>query len=247
MEVIIQVAKVLGYAVIGYFMSTIIHELGHVVCGLINRWKFYMLVVGPFKLYREDNDLNKGIKFGIEKNPALWGGCGGTFPARVDENITKVFARILIAGPAASILLGIISIVLFIFTGSDLVAMIGMIAFGEGIACALPMNIKTGILYNDGTRFKRIIKGGKEAEEERAIITLVINEALYGEDNIYQKELIDVLTDSDDASFRYYGYYYLYQLALSEGNEIEKKKIRQEAEKIKDRVSKYVVSSCVME
>ena len=81
MEVIIQVAKVLGYAVIGYFMSTIIHELGHVVCGLINRWKFYMLVVGPFKLYREDNDLNKGIKFGIEKNPALWGGCGGTFPA----------------------------------------------------------------------------------------------------------------------------------------------------------------------
>ena len=43
------------------------------------------------------------------------------------------------------------------------------------------------------------------------------------------------------------GYYYLYQLALSEGNEIEKKKIRQEAEKIKERVSKYLVSSCVME
>lgn len=78
------VMELLGYAVVGYFMSTVIHELGHVICGMLHKWKFYTLVVGPLKLYREN--LNSKVKLGIEKNPALWGGYGGAVPEKFTDN-----------------------------------------------------------------------------------------------------------------------------------------------------------------
>lgn len=43
-------------AIVCYLVSTMIHEMGHVVCGLLHHWKLYMLVVGPLKLYRESMD-----------------------------------------------------------------------------------------------------------------------------------------------------------------------------------------------
>ena len=56
-----EILKVLVYAIIAYFISTIVHEMGHVTCGLLNKWRFWLLVVGPFKLYRED--MNSKIRF----------------------------------------------------------------------------------------------------------------------------------------------------------------------------------------
>ena len=65
-------------AILCYLVSAMIHEMGHVAYGLLHHWKLYMLVVGPMKLYRET--LDSKLKIGIEKNPILWGGVGGTLP-----------------------------------------------------------------------------------------------------------------------------------------------------------------------
>ncbi len=245
MEALMKVLEVFGYGLIGYFMSTIFHEMGHVVCGLIHKWKFLMLVVGPFKFYREDK--NSKIRFGIEKNVSLWGGCGGTFPEKVDDEAIKVFAKILIAGPIASLILGAVGVVCFIFTKSDLVMMITLIAFAEGIACGLPMNIKSGILFNDGSRFKRIVKGGKENLEEKAILSITFNEFLNGSDGGYDAEMVNVLRNAEDESFRYTGLCYAFENAKRHGDEAEMDSIRRKAELIKSRVSKYIVSSYSME
>ena len=241
-----KVLEVIVYGVISYFVATVIHEFGHVLAGLMNKWKLILMVVGPFKLYRED--LNGKIKFGLEKNVALWGGCGGTAPMVIDDSIDKVFARILIAGPLASSILGIAGIAAFILTKHDFFLMLGMIAFGEGVACILPMNIKTGILYNDGTRFKRIISKGKEAEEEKAIISMVFCELANNKEEFKRREehLIEVLLDSDDASYRYYGIYYAYMKAKEEGNEEKMNEMKAEAELHRSEVSKFVIESCVM-
>ena len=240
------VLEVLIYAVISYFVATVIHEFGHVLAGLMSKWKLMMMVVGPFKLYRED--LKGKIRFGIEKNPALWGGCGGTAPTVIDDSVGRVFARILIAGPVASLILGLAAIAGFILSRYDFLLMLGMIAIGEGIACILPMNIKTGILYNDGTRFKRITGRGKEAEEEKAIISMVLCELANNTEEVKRREehLIEVLLDSDDASYRYYGLYYAYRKAKEEGDDTKMSEIKAEAESHRGEVSKFVISSCEM-
>ena len=245
MERFMVFLQMMGYAVVAYFFASIVHEMGHVVCGLICNWKFLAMCVGPFKFYR--NSPEDKIRFGIEKNPAVWGGYGGTFPRKLDDDNIRTFAKILLAGPVASLILGAVFIVIMIFTKSELAMMIGFVAIGEGVACILPMNIKTGILYNDGTRFKRIVKGGKEAMEEKAILSFIFKTFLYGEDDSYDNELIDVLLDSEDESIRYYGLFYHYQNAKLENDEEAMDSIRKEMETLGTMVSSYVRQSCAID
>ena len=240
-----EIVKVLVFAIIAYFVSTIVHELGHVVCGLLNKWKFFMFVVGPFKLYRED--INSKIRFGLEKDPTLWGGCGGTFPAKEEENTIDIFARILLAGPLASIVFGAVFMVLFAFTKSELILMIAMISIAEGIACILPMNIKTGILYNDGSRFKRIIQHGRERDEEGALLSIIIKGMLEGDKAFFDEDRLQILCGSPDPDFRYYGLFYSFLNAKVSCDAAEMNRIRLEAESLKSTASRYTVSVCTME
>ncbi len=241
-----MVLQLIVYAVISFFAATVVHEFGHVLTGLMNGWKLFLMVVGPFKLYRED--INGPVRFGIEKNPALWGGCGGTAPRKLDDSVGKVFAKILIAGPVASLILSIAGLAAFIFTKHEFLLMLGMVALGEGIACILPMNIKTGILYNDGTRFKRISGNGKEAEEEKAIICLALSEMINNKEEmeLMEDRLIEVLTDSDDPSYRYHGLFYAYMKAKENGDRAKMDEMKAEAELIRSEVSKYVADTCAM-
>ncbi len=240
-----KILTVIIYALIAYFFSTTVHELGHVVCGLLHKWKLMMLVVGPFKLYRED--INSRVRFGLEKNPTLWGGCGGSFPAKDDDGVIDIFAKILLAGPLASLLLGAIFMTVFVLTKSDLALMIGLVSLGEGIACILPINVKTGILYNDGTRFKRIVKRGRERTEEKALFSIIIKGMLEGDNAIFDEDQLDILCGSTDADFKYYGLFYRFLNAKVRNDEDSMKRLRLEAESIKEKASKYTVSVCVME
>ena len=123
------IVTILVYALIAYFISTIVHEVGHVLCGLLNKWRFLMLVVGPLKLYREDMDGK--ICFGLEKDITLWGGCGGTFPRKDEESNVDVFARILLAGPLASLIFGTVVMTIFFFIKHDLLLMTGLVDAGH--------------------------------------------------------------------------------------------------------------------
>ncbi len=239
------VMELLGYAVVGYFMSTVIHELGHVICGMLHKWKFYTLVVGPLKLYREN--LNSKVKLGIEKNPALWGGYGGAVPEKFTDNELKIFSRVLLAGPIASIVLGVVSITIMILTKNELAMMVGFIALGEGIMCILPMKLQTGILYNDGTRFLRIVRGGQTAAEEKAMYYLALDDLINGQAEIYDEEMVANLVSSEDPSYKYYGLYLLYHNAESREDKDEMENIRKEMSGMESEVSSYIRKSCVLE
>ncbi len=140
--------------IVCYLLCTLIHELGHVICGLVHGWKLFLLVAGPLKLYRESMDF--GIKAGIEK---------------------KVWAKILLAGSLASIIFGICIIPPF-FMASDkivllILCMLCLMLTAMGIMCIVPMKMKTGLLYNDGTGYQRLHKGGQEDAEERVPFQLL--------------------------------------------------------------------------
>ncbi len=239
-----EILKVIVYALIAYFISTTVHELGHVICGLLHKWKLIMLVVGPFKLYRED--INSKVRFGLEKNPTFWGGCGGTFPTKEDDRAIDIFAKILLAGPLASLFLGAAFMTVFAITKSELTIMIGLVSIGEGLICILPMNIKTGILYNDGTRFKRIVMGGRERNEEAALLSIIIKGMLEGDEAIFDESRLKVLCSSPDADLKYYGLFYSFLNAKNCKDEERMNNIRLEAEALKEKASKYTVSVCEM-
>lgn len=47
-----------------YLIAGIVHELGHVLIGLINGWKFLLLIIGPFGIKANSNGK---IKFYLKK------------------------------------------------------------------------------------------------------------------------------------------------------------------------------------
>ncbi|WP_422486849.1 hypothetical protein [Gudongella sp. DL1XJH-153] len=64
MEILIRVLL----AIFCIIISIAVHELGHILVGLKEGFKFYLFVAGPFGLKRDENDK---IIFYIEKDVSL--------------------------------------------------------------------------------------------------------------------------------------------------------------------------------
>lgn len=240
-----EIVVLLLSAVACYFIATMIHELGHIVCGLFYHWKLFMLVVGPLKIYRET--LNSKIKIGIERNIIMWCGVGGTLPIKKSEDNIKIWGKILLAGPITSIVFGLIILPFFVITKNVVLLMLCLMPIAIGVMCLIPMNMKTGLLYNDGTRYKRINNGGQEELEEKALFQLSELSILDGEDVIYPASLIRILLNSKDTELNYYGYYFLYRNAKRNSNLEEIELQVSNMKKIQNKVPKIIIEDCKIE
>lgn len=242
MDRIILFAVTIGQALITYFTAAVIHEGGHVVAGLIQGWRFDMMVVGPLKLYRAEDGK---VKLGIEKDISLWGGVGGTIPPVKTEKRMKQYAAILLAGPMASVILGAVFCIIWLLgCRSIFVTLMALVPIGMGIACMIP-GVKTGILYNDGTRCSRILKGGKTAAEEEAIFDAVMLR-LYDNESLYDEKGIEIMTASKDAEIRYLGHYYGYLNAKEEKDD-EKVQFRLcSMKEMEDKVPSFIKTICAV-
>jgi hypothetical protein len=88
------------YLVTAFFLALLVHELGHLITGLLLGNQFELLVIGPLGVKRKDNH----IQFYINKDIAFFGGVSATIPkVQSNENIQK-FQWIIIAGPVCSLL-----------------------------------------------------------------------------------------------------------------------------------------------
>lgn len=245
MEMITLIIKILIYWVICYVLSSTVHELGHVIYGLLNHWKLFMLIIGPLKLFRET--LDSKIKLGIEKNIVLWGGVGGTLPTLKSEDNIKIWSNILLAGPLTSIIFGLLIFPLFLLSDSLFLLMLSLMSIAMGSMCVIPMKLKTGLLYNDGTRYKRIKGGGQEEAEEKALFLLMEITLFDDEKSLYPQELIDPLLKSKDYELNYYGYYYSYQNAVKTNDLEQANAQRAKMEEIKSKVPKIIIDDCRLE
>ena len=237
MEIIVLIFD----SILCYFISVIIHELGHIIVGLINGWKFYLLVVGPIGIKADEKGR---IKLYLEKNIALWGGVGGTLPCDANENNIKIWAKVLIGGPLSSIVTGIIFLPAGILIENIILILIGAMSLGIGIMCALPLPLKTGITYSDGKRWARLQKPGQEADEEISLFKLTENEITGGDFlNIDLKD-IEPLVKSKETEIRYYGYYYEYKYYKARNNIDEMKLVINNMKVIKNKIPKIITEGC---
>jgi len=216
MNIFIEIVLLTIIALPTYWISAVVHELGHIIVGLANGWKMSLLVVGPMGIKREEDKLS----LYFEKNIILWGGIGGVFPTKNDVNNVKVWSKVLLGGPIASILMGIVFCIIWFFHSNFFLLLLGLMPLSMGIGCLLP--VKTGISYADGERWRRLRDGGKGEAEEIALLRMLEFEQSGKDESLMQKTDFEALLDADYPVHRYLGHYYLYRYYATQ-NETDKK------------------------
>ena len=224
-----------------YFISALIHELGHIVVQLRYGWKLHLLVVGLIGIRRNDADR---LTLYFEKNPSMWGGAMFAFPTKESENNIKVFSKSLLGGPIASIILGVISLlsaIIFFYETHQLLTL-GLMSIVMGVVCFLPL--KDTFTYTDGKRWRRIRDGGQGKAEEIALFKIVEHGQLKNKNETLQKEDFEVLLTAKLSSHRYYGYYYLYLYYASKNDNENKEMALNVLQSMKKDVPKMIVDEC---
>jgi len=193
------------YAIVGFIISSSVHELGHILVGQIQGFKFYLFIVGPFGFKRNENDK---ITFFIEKDISLWGGLGATIPVNEDSNNFKKFGRVLLGGPISSMIFGMVCLVWGLNIDNKFLVLTGAMALGMGTACLIPA--RNGAFYTDGGRWLRMHKDPETKAVEIAIWNITQSSIIRGNYLDVNIEDIEILIKNKDIRTKYLGHYYAY-------------------------------------
>lgn len=187
------------------FFAIFLHELGHLLAGLIQGFKIQLFVVAFFGMKREDDK----VKIYFNKDLNYFGGVAATSPRRITNELKKQFARILIAGPLFSLVFGIIFILLLVYTNTlfnSSFGIIGITSIGLFFATTLPE--KSGIFFTDRKRMQRLFDDGVIGEIEKSYIettSQLLIDNHYKNISIHKLKLIQ--TDSEPI-VQFWGHYF---------------------------------------
>jgi hypothetical protein len=169
------------------FLTTTIHELGHLLGGKLGGLRFHLLIIGPLRITRRGGKL----LLGWHKSVAIFNGLTGCIP----EDTRDLPRRLLIftlGGPLASLGQALLAGWLF-FRWQANVHFTNSFAWATESAALLALfgalhflsSMKPGSYYNgqaaDGGRIMSLIRGGVAAERWCALA------ALYGADQRGQR------------------------------------------------------------
>jgi len=162
-----------------FFLVIAIHEAGHAYAGIKVNFDFRMYIVGPFLWTKEQNKWF----FKWNKNVNTAGGLVVCLPTHT-HNLNKRFAIYAAGGPIASLLLTILSFLLFAIIRnlntqnqlvleitSSLFLLIAVLSLFILIVTAIPFH--TGGFSSDGARIIRILKGGEAARFELLMLKII--------------------------------------------------------------------------
>lgn len=240
MDLIMIILKIIILAIPAYIIAAAAHESGHIIAGLLNKWRFFCFAAGPITIYRESPEGR--IRFALSKDLMSWLGYSATIPAKGKDEDADLFAKVLIGGPIASFVTGLIFLALFLLTRTDICAMTAMIAAAQGISTGLPLNVRSGAVRNDGVRYLDIRKGGKRGAEEKAAF-LIAAGSVTCPDCPSDEDLIRTLTDSDDVITRFGGLSYARRNAALTGDKERLASLEAQIALIADKVPESVRNS----
>lgn len=206
--------------IIAPIFAIVFHELGHLFAGLFQGFKLELFVVGFFGMKREDNK----VKVYFNTNIQYFGGVAATSPKSIlpDSELIDKYKIILISGPIASVLISIISFILFaIFDNAfnPFWGLLGITSFGIFLATTLPN--KTGIFFTDRKRFQRLNDKGESGKIELVFLQTA-NQLLTG--NTYSSLTLDnlnIIKSDRDEVMQFWGHYFEYQYYKEIDNQME--------------------------
>lgn len=163
--------------IIALFVSVFAHELGHLIGGISQKFRFYKFTVGPFKLEKIKDDLRVGLNLNLN----IAGGLTVMLPPSNNFDKKKL-AWFIAGGPIASLLLFIIlassAFTLHTVYGSNgainyiiyFCWMTAVITLVLGIMSLIPEE-ETG-LESDGLQLKDLLTGGERALIKQYVMQL---------------------------------------------------------------------------
>lgn len=155
------------------FFAIAVHELGHVAGGLAARFHFWLYVVGPLRVEREE--VGGRVTVALNREPALWGGMAGCLPLDTHD-LPRRLMLLVAGGPLASLALALAAgAVAARVPLSPLGTIVAVMTAGLSglvmVATLIPM--RTGGFQTDGARILKLLRGGPPAEREAATLPLL--------------------------------------------------------------------------
>jgi len=151
-----------------WFVTVLVHELGHVVGGTLAGMRFVLLAVGPLKIVNEQGAL----RVRLNTVPGMWGGLALMVPATTDRFQSRL-ALFVAGGPLASMLLAVaLGVAAANLHGAMRAgAAIGALMSGAiGAATLIPVTL--GGYASDGGQLLGLLRRDAAAEIRGAIATI---------------------------------------------------------------------------
>jgi len=185
-----------------------IHELGHLICGLVQGFRFEMFILGFLGIRRNEADR---VALFLNTDAGTFGGAAGTSPRADSQRVPEKMANILLAGPLVSLLFALCCFILMSVSSQPfkfLLFINGLISALIFLATTLPA--RTGIFYTDRKRYQRLRRPGLAQDIEMAL--LQAHQLLQKKSSLKEMQEAQLLkiTQDDSVLFQYMGYYYLY-------------------------------------
>lgn len=182
------------------FIAIGLHEFGHYLAGRFVGFKFYLFVVGPLRIERNEQDR---IMFKFNREISSWGGLCGMYPPDRTDVVSK-FSRFVAGGPLASLALAALGLSLGLYcyhwnheAGSAMIYL-GAISGGVAIVTSIPM--KNGAYVTDGARWLRLRSGGTEALRDACTFELIALQMQGVPARQWPDELFEQLSGPSDGS-----------------------------------------------
>jgi hypothetical protein len=194
------------------------HELGHVLAGLLMRFKFMSLTIGPFA-WRRYHDQ---VRFTWNRNVNLSGGLAYMLP-QGEENMARRFATFAAGGPLASLVLAVLGLGLSfpLASGSMAELLAGVVGVFSLVIFALTIApFRAGGFSSDGRRILTLLGKSEAARHEVTLLRVIAFTQS-------ERQLTDLPIDAIDAGvasaaltpqYRAFFEYYRYLYYLSTGD-----------------------------
>jgi hypothetical protein len=231
--------------IVALFVALAIHELGHLIAGLIQGFRFQMFIVGLLGIKRTAN----AIKIYLNKNVGYMGGIASTVPVSHRSNNKKKFAIIMASGPIASFMFSISSFLLFSFSTSGVARGFWFIEGFSSIAVFLATTLpfKSGVFFTDRARFQRLMSKGSAGENEEALLTIVSCRMKENCCKNIPLAKAKMLQSDTDSLMRFWGHYYEYCYFKDNGMQSEVETAGRTLYSIKDTIPPHLWKSLHIE
>jgi len=194
LEIMLNIWAILGI----FLLVVIIHELGHVVFGIIGGLTFKFMTVGPITVQKELGKVR------IRENK-LWAYFGGVVmlipPSKLTPNLSKKWAWMTLGGPMTSLLFGITFGYIYMVSYYQYLLYFSFSHFAIFAVTIVPIK---GTLMSDGMQFLILIKG--DARAERHLHNIQVSSELfsYKRPKDWDERLVELSEDKlkDNKSIR---------------------------------------------
>ena len=196
---------ILGVIVMAFVVLGI-HELGHLLMGLWQGFRFELYVVGPLGIRREAD----GIKVYFNTNLGYFGGVAATSPREDHPDNARRIARIVLAGPLASLLFAGLCFAVAGLAGGPFAFVLytgGAISIAIFFATTIPS--RTGMFFTDRKRYQRLVTPGKEQQAEMALLSIMGKFAKDGSYADVKRADIDLLIADEFPFYHFFGLFNL--------------------------------------